>query len=271
VIVFPNCKINIGLHIVRKRTDGFHDLETCFYPVNLRDALEVISLPEAQEIKFTQSGLSVEGTGNTCIKAYELLKSDFPRLPAVHIHLHKVIPMGAGLGGGSADGAFTLRLLNEKYGLDLDEKALLGYALQLGSDAPFFIRNKPSFAGGRGEIMEDAAVDLSRYHLLLINPGIHVATPWAFSKIRPQEGRQGWQESLSGAVTEWRDRITNDFEAPVFAEWPEIGAIKKQLYDAGALYASLSGSGATVYGIFENAPQIEFPSNYFTQHLPPTS
>jgi 4-diphosphocytidyl-2-C-methyl-D-erythritol kinase len=267
VIVFPNCKINLGLHILQKRPDGFHDLETVFYPVEWRDGLEIIQQQNANlPTIFTSSGHLIEGPAenNTCLKAYYLLKKDFPNLPSVQIHLHKTIPTGAGLGGGSADGAFTLLLLNQKFNLGLTEEQLIHYALVLGSDCPFFIKNKPCYATGRGEIMEEVRVDLSGYLLAVINPGIHVNTGWAFSQLKLSGGKPSLKEIISFPVNQWKERLINDFEAPVFSQHPEIQAIKEDLYHNGAVYASMSGSGSTVYGLFEKGatPQFSYPSTY---------
>lgn len=193
MIVFPNCKINLGLSIIGKRNDGYHNVETIFYPVSVKDILEITTLTsnellardrENHHIQFSTSGLPVEGAqnDNLCIKAYHLLKTDFSELPALKMHLHKVIPMGAGLGGGSSDGAFTLRLLNEKFHLNLTTRQLIDYAIKLGSDCPFFIINKPCFATSRGEIMETITLDLSKYSFMLVNPGIHINTGWAFEQ-----------------------------------------------------------------------------------------
>jgi len=186
MVSFPNCKINLGLNIVNKRDDGYHDIETAFFPIQLKDALELV---EKEKFEFSTSGIAIEGEPekNLCIKAYDLLKKDFPQLPAVQMHLHKAIPMGAGLGGGSADGAFTLKLLNKKFELNLSEKQLINYSLQLGSDCPFFILNKPCFATGRGEILEQMEPDLSQYKFLIVHPPIHVSTAWAFSTIKPSK------------------------------------------------------------------------------------
>ena len=188
MIVFPNCKINLGLNILRKRRDGYHDLETIFYPLRLFDVLEIIDLPEeVPALSFSTSGSTIQGSNNDnlCVKAYELLKKNHPALPSAKIHLHKAIPTGAGLGGGSADAAFTLKLLNEKFGLQLTIHQLIDHALQLGSDCPFFIINKPVFAEGRGEIMEPIALDLSVYKFIIVNPGLHINTAKAFSGITP--------------------------------------------------------------------------------------
>ena len=266
MILFPNSKINLGLHILEKRADGFHDLETVFYPVPVNDGLEIVQSP-VDTNQFTISGLLIEGSieNNICLKAYDLLKKDFPQLPAVKMHLHKVIPTGAGLGGGSADGAFTLTLLNKKFGLGISEEKLIDYALFLGSDCPFFIKNKPSIGTGRGEKLETIQLDLSPYRIILVNPGIHINTGWAFSKISPSRQRTGLNQIIKKPIELWKDILTNDFESPVFNEFPEVKKVKETLYANGALYASMSGSGSTVFGIFESTatPALNFPTNYF--------
>lgn len=273
VILFPACKINLGLNIVRKRADGFHDLQTVFYPVAIHDALEVIRhTPLAAGVAFSSTGLHMAGSleDNLCVKAYRMLKEDFLNLPPVKMHLHKAIPMGAGLGGGSADGAFALKLLNAKFHLQLSDEALLSYALRLGSDCPFFIKSKPSFATGRGEVLEPVAVDLSGYTIVVVHPGIHVNTGWAFTAITPSGYNTDLKSVVALPVAEWKAALTNDFEEPVCKRHPEIGAIKSVLYGSGALYASLSGSGSAVYGIFESEapPALSFPAHYFVKSLP---
>ena len=193
MIVFPNCKINLGLNVLGKRPDGYHNIETVFYPLPFYDVLEVIqSSNNQQPVELFLSGNKIEGKteNNLCVKAYHLLKKDFPQLPPVKIYLHKVIPAGAGLGGGSADGAFTLILLNDKFHLQLSQQQLLNYALQLGSDCPFFIINKPCFAQQRGEILEPIQLNLSAYKLIIINPGIHVNTGWAFTQVEFSDNNQ---------------------------------------------------------------------------------
>jgi 4-diphosphocytidyl-2-C-methyl-D-erythritol kinase len=281
MVVFPNAKINLGLNIIQKRSDGYHDLETIFYPVMIKDALEIIQhntdcdisgiQSNELQIEFTCSGLSVEGdqNSNLCVKAYHLLKKDFPKLPAIKMHLHKHIPMGAGLGGGSADGAFTLKLLNQKFNLNLSQQQLIDYALQLGSDCPFFIINQPCFATSRGEIMEPIQLDLSAYTFIIVNPGIHVATGWAFSQITPTMPKVSIKEIIKQPIATWKDALKNDFEEAVLQAHPAIKKIKDRLYNAGAVYASMSGSGSTVYGIFEKQiqPIIDFPADYFLQIL----
>lgn len=273
MIVFPNCKLNLGLHILRKRSDGFHDLETVFYPLPLQDALEIIqSGDKATPLLFTTSGLSVEGQpeDNICFKAYHLLRDRFPQMPPVKMHLHKAIPMGAGLGGGSADGAYTLLLLNKKFNLGLSESELVTYALQLGSDAPFFILNQPCYATGRGEKMHPLQLDLSAYKFLIVNPGIHVNTGWAFRQITPAADKPSLKERVLQPVKQWKDLLVNDFEAPVSAAYPEIAAIRDALYRHGAVYAAMSGSGSTVFGLFPKDADLQdlsFPSHYFIREV----
>lgn len=271
MILFPNCKINIGLHVVAKRSDGYHNLETVFFPVLLQDALEIVQSDTHEEanVSFTTSGLTlgIKEDDNICVKAYQLLKKDFPRLPVVKIHLHKVIPPGAGLGGGSADGAFMLLGLAKKFSLALSQNQLIEYALQLGSDCPFFIINKPLFAQSRGEVLSEIELKLKGYKIIIVNPKIHIDTAWAFSQIKPQVGKVSLQEAVQKNIEDWNESIVNDFEEPVFKVYPSIGTIKKILYQSGAVYASMSGSGSTVYGIFkkDDMPVLSFPNEYFVQ------
>ncbi len=272
MVIFPNCKINLGLRILRKRTDGYHDLETVFYPLPWKDVVEVITATGSpkENVQFHASGLTVAGnqSDNLCIKAYNLLKPKFPDLPPIQLYLHKAIPMGAGLGGGSADGAFTLRLLNDKYQLGLSATELIELALQLGSDCPFFILNTPCFATGRGEIMEPVSCNLAGYKILLINPGIHINTGWAFSQLNLSTPPSvSLKEIIQQPVETWKDQLLNDFEKPVFELHPEIRAIKEKMYSNGAVYAAMSGSGSTVFGLFKEVPEIEFPSEYIIKVL----
>jgi 4-diphosphocytidyl-2-C-methyl-D-erythritol kinase len=270
MVTFPNCKINLGLHVLEKRSDGYHNLETVFYPVQLRDALELIQ-KESQSVELSMSGSPVDGQqdDNICIKAYQLLRKDFPDLLPVQIHLHKAIPMGAGLGGGSADGAFTLKLLNKKFSLGLSEKQLADYALQLGSDCPFFIINKPCYASGRGEIFETIKLDLTAFKFFIVYPAIRISTGWAFENIKPAFPRKSIKEIIQQPVESWKEKLINDFEESVFRQYPEIKMIKDELYNAGAVYASMSGSGSAMYGIFKkgNDIKLSFPSNYFIKEL----
>lgn len=272
MIVFPNCKINLGLHILNKRTDGFHDLETIFYPLPFREALEIIpGEDETGEVNFITTGLSINlaSADNICIKAYQLLKKDFQELPPVKIHLHKTIPASAGLGGGSADGAFTLLLLNKKFDLQLTDKALEEYASRLGSDCAFFIKNRSCIATGRGEVLEPVDIDLSSYKIVLVNPGIRINTAWAFKQIIPRSNRISLKKIIKESIANWKKTLVNDFEENIFKGYPEIEKIKTSLYEQGAIYASMTGSGSTVYGIFpkENCPSFHFPSHYFIKTI----
>lgn len=269
MVQFPNCKINLGLRVTKKRPDGYHNIETVFYPIQLKDALEII--PSTQQ-QFEVSGLEVTGKSedNLCLKAFQLLKKDFPQLPALKIHLHKAIPMGAGLGGGSSDGAFMLKMINEKFNLQLSEAALIDYALQLGSDCPFFIINKPCFATGRGENLEPVEVNLSVYKIVIVNPGIHVSTKEAFTKLTPEIPAKSIKEIVAQPVESWREELSNDFEKPVFDLYPAIKKIKDETYAAGAIYASMTGTGSTVFGIFTKSfePEFSFPEEYFLVVIP---
>lgn len=272
MILFPNAKINLGLHVVSKRPDGFHDLETVFYPLPLLDALEVINQPaDKGPVCFYLSGQVDAGpdSENICLKAWQLIKEEFPSIPPLAIYLHKAIPTGAGLGGGSADGAFTLSLLNQKYQLGLSEERLLALALQLGSDCPFFIRNRPCYATGRGEIMEDITLSLKGYQILLVNPGIRVSTAIAFSRLKPQTPDRDLREIVQQPVNTWKELLVNDFEKTVFSAHPSVAAIKETLYRRGAVYASMSGSGSTVYGIFNPGAQVDtdFPAGYLVKSI----
>lgn len=258
MVIFPNCKINLGLQILQKRADGFHDLETVFYPVPLTDVVEAI---RSERFQFSSTGLMVDGsiTDNICYKAWKLLETHHD-IPPVHIHLHKTIPTGAGLGGGSSDGAFTLKLLNQLFHLKLSTETLLRYALDLGSDCPFFIINTPAFATGRGENLQTIDLDISAYKIIIVNPGTHVNTGWAFKQLemRKASKNQGTiQQIILLPVSEWKEKLFNDFEDVVFKTHPGIKNIKDSLYDLGAIYASMSGSGSTVFGIFEKS---SFPS-----------
>lgn len=255
MLVFPNCKINLGLHVVSKRSDGYHDLETCFYPVAWHDALELIP---SDRLSFRSIGIDIpeDGNQNLCLRAYQLLAAAHT-LPPIEIILQKLIPIGAGLGGGSADAAFMLKALNERYQLALSDEQLEAYALQLGSDCPFFIKNKAVIAKGRGEQFEDITLDLSQYYLLLINPGIHVGTAQAYAGVKPATPAHPLREVLSLPVRSWPDHLVNDFEPSVFVQFPDIGQWKEWMYEQGASYAAMSGSGATVFGLFEQQPAID--------------
>jgi 4-diphosphocytidyl-2-C-methyl-D-erythritol kinase len=261
MIQFPNCKINLGLSILAKRPDGYHELETVFYPIAVSDALEILP---SDNLSLTQTGIAVPGdpAQNLCLKAYHLLKKDFPNLPAVKMHLQKNIPMGAGLGGGSSDGTSTLLNLNQQFSLGLNEKQLIDYASQLGSDCPFFVYKKACHATGRGEILSPIHLDLSNYQFLLVHPGKHISTAWAFQQLTPHTKSESIQSIIQKPISEWKALLINDFEAPVFKAEPTLLAIKEQLYQLGAIYASMSGSGSSLFGIFpkhhfNQAPVIE--------------
>ncbi len=252
MISFPNAKINLGLNVVEKRPDGYHNLETVFYPVDLADALEIVP---ADKTEFSTSGISIDGDpqNNLVLKAYNLLAADFDFSP-VRIHLHKVIPFGAGLGGGSSDAAFTLKMLDRIFNLELTNDVLERYAAQLGADCAFFIQNKPTFAFGIGDQFEDLDLDLSDYQIVIVKPPFSVSTPEAYRNIQPQKASLNLKELGDLSLENWKDRIFNDFENSVFPLYPEIKTIKQKLYDAGAVYASMSGSGSAVFGIFRHLP-----------------
>ncbi len=255
MIVFPHCKINLGLQIINKRPDGYHNLETIFYPVPFTDVLEFIPAPAFQ---FQSTGLPIgsDPASNLCVRAYDLLQQNFPQLPEVTMHLHKIIPMGAGLGGGSSDGSYVLKTINDYFQLGLSTEALIDLALQLGSDCPFFIHNRPVFASGRGEIMEPVDLDLSPYTLVIIHPGIHISTAEAFSGVRPRGQVTDLSTRIKEPVNEWKNWLTNDFEVTVFEKYPAIKDIKDLLYANGAVYASMTGSGSAVFGLFTHTPQL---------------
>jgi 4-diphosphocytidyl-2-C-methyl-D-erythritol kinase len=262
MICFPNAKINLGLHITAKRKDGFHDIETCMIPVPLYDALEMIP---AKKTVFEISGLQVPGNiqDNLIIKAHKLLLKDFNDLPPVHIHLHKNIPMGAGLGGGSADAAFALTLMNRMFELHLEDWFLEDYAAQLGSDCAFFIENTPKIASGRGEVLEEVDLTLSGDYLVLIKPDVHISTQEAYAGVKPKAPNHPLKQVLEDKSM-WKESLTNDFEASIFPRFPELEEIKSKLYDMGAYYAAMSGSGSTLFGLFSNKPNLEgIKNNWF--------
>lgn len=255
MVSFPPCKINLGLNVISKRSDGYHNLETCFYPIPLTDVLEVLP---ATSVSFDISGNAIPGdaSDNLCLKAYRLLQKDYGLQP-VKIFLHKVIPSGAGLGGGSSDGAHTLRLLNEVFRLGLSTERLKVYALQLGSDCPFFIEDRPMLGSGRGEELTPVSIDLSGKFIVLVKPDVHVSTAEAYGGVIPVVPHVRIKDILQKPVAEWKDVLKNDFEISVFARHPRIGAIKEEFYQHGALYASMSGSGSAVFGIFEKPVDLK--------------
>lgn len=263
MITYPNAKINLGLNIVEKRPDGYHNLETVFYPINLQDALEVNILEGEDDFLLKVSGVPIEGEpeNNLVIKAYRLLKKDYPDMPAIDIHMYKHIPTGAGLGGGSADAAFMIKLLNDKFKLNLSIEKMEEYAAVLGADCAFFIQNKPVFATGIGNFFEPIQLTLKGYYIVLVKPDIFVSTKDAFAHVTPMRPAQSLKEIIRMPVETWRATMKNDFEESVFQKYPEIAAIKDKLYDMGAIYASMSGSGSSVYGIFRE--QVKFVDEIF--------
>lgn len=258
MICFPNAKINLGLNVLGKRPDGYHNIETVFYPIPLRDALEVV---EAGAFSFSQTGLPLDAPAgdNLVVKAMRLLAATFP-LPPLEVRLHKAIPSGAGLGGGSADAAFMLKLLNDFAHLGLGADALEALAARLGADCPFFIRNTPVFAGGTGNVFEPAGLSLKGFRLCLVAPpGLAVSTAEAYAAIRPGIPPLALREIIRLPVKEWRGAMTNDFEQSIFARRPELAAIKEHLYASGALYASMSGSGSSLFGLFAGPASNDSP------------
>lgn len=259
MIVYPNCKINLGLNVVRKRTDGYHDLETVFYPVPLTDKLEAIVGNGADgTCSLSLSGNPIEGNAadNLIVKAYNLLAADH-RLPHVDFDLEKHIPSQAGLGGGSSNATYTLRLLNELCQLHLDPPTLQRYAARLGADCAFFVTAEPSFATGIGDIltqMADECTHLKGLYLLIVKPSVAISTAQAFSFVKPQPPIIRCKEVVAQPIDEWRDRLGNDFEVSIFNIHPEIRSVKQQLYTMGATYAQMSGSGSAFFGIFNEAP-----------------
>ncbi len=256
MIAFPNAKINLGLNIIEKRADGFHNLETLFYPINLCDALEIIAAPDEPTV-FNSTGIDIPGDSekNLCLKAYHLLKNDFD-LKNVKIHLHKVIPMGAGLGGGSSDAAQTLVLLNEIFNLELSQDQLINYARKLGADCAFFILNKPVFATARGDIFNEIDLKLNGYQVIIVKPENHVNTAEAYTNVNISSANNSLMSEIQKPISKWKEIIKNDFEVTIFKKYPEIKVIKNTLYQNGAVYASMSGSGSAVYGLFEKSVDL---------------
>jgi 4-diphosphocytidyl-2-C-methyl-D-erythritol kinase len=264
LISFPNAKINIGLYITGRRDDGYHNLESNFYHVKCCDALEIVP---ADSLSFSATGIPVPGdvSDNLCLKAWHLLHKDFSSIKPLSIHLHKMIPMGAGLGGGSADGAFMIKMLNTYFELGLSVNQQQNYAAQLGSDCAFFIENKPAFVSGRGEVIEPISLNLNGWFLVLVFPGIHVSTQVAFSNVKPKPAPLNLRDIQSLPLSEWKSNVHNQFEDSVFEKHQEIALIKQTLYNSGAVYASMSGSGSSVYGFFESDPNeinLDFKSEF---------
>jgi 4-diphosphocytidyl-2-C-methyl-D-erythritol kinase len=257
MLVFPNAKINLGLNIIEKRPDGFHNIESCFYPVDWADALEIT---QAGEFSFQSSGIDIPGdqTDNLCIRAYQALAADFD-IPPVKVHLLKSIPIGAGLGGGSSDAAFMIKALNQYFSLDIDLEKQLEYARRLGSDCAFFISNSPAYCFEKGDQFEPVRLDLSGKWIVLVNPGIHISTVEAYAGVKPVKSDRDLRESLQMPIDKWQTLIKNDFEATLFAKYPLLGDIKNRFYNFGAEYASMSGSGSTIFGIFDKEIDLNDP------------
>lgn len=254
MIVFPNAKINIGLNIVEKRPDGFHNIESCFYPVGWSDALEITV---AENFTFHADGITIPGnpSDNLCTKAYQLLAEDYI-LPPVNIHLLKAVPIGAGLGGGSADAAFTITALNAMFSLGISLEKQQDYARRLGSDCAFFIENKPVYCFDKGDQFEKMGLTLEGKWIVLVNPGLHISTVEAYAGIKPAKSEADLREILTQPVETWKDLVKNDFEKSLFPKFPVLGEIKETLYKHGAGYAAMSGSGSTLFGIFEEETDL---------------
>lgn len=262
MICFPNAKINLGLNVVNKRPDGYHNIETIFYPIPVKDALEIVCAPT---FSFTQTGIPIDAPveKNLVVKALNLLKTKY-EIPELEIHLLKSIPFGAGLGGGSADAACMLKLLNRFCNLSIEDTELEIFASAIGADCPFFIRNTPVFASGTGNLFEPIEVSLKGYYLVLIKPDVAVSTPEAYARVTPAVPLVSLKEIVKRPVQEWKEEMVNDFEKSVFVQYPVIGDIKTALYQAGAVYASMSGSGSSVFGLFreEICLKEQFPDCY---------
>ncbi len=302
MVLFPNCKINLGLRVKEKRTDGYHNLETIFFPLPLRDAAELVRVTSGsgasprsgpandttaddytetlteKSFELILSGAPVPGTpgDNLCTRAWKMIKDDFPDIPPLRMYLHKVIPTGGGLGGGSSDGTHTLLLLNTLLDLQLSPSRLQAYAARLGSDCPFFLLNKPCLATGRGELLEALTLDLQNHFFVVIDPQIPVSTAWAFSQITSSSPVTGptLKEIVNLPVVQWKGLLKNDFELPVFQAHPVLADLKEKLYRAGALYAALTGTGSCIYGIFEKGSGTAFlhqdfqPDSIYVLNLP---
>jgi 4-diphosphocytidyl-2-C-methyl-D-erythritol kinase len=266
MLCFPNAKINIGLNIIEKRTDGFHNIETIFYPIPLCDALEIIS---AEKTTFTISGIDIPDAieNNLVMRAYQMIKTDFD-LPELSIYLHKNIPLGAGLGGGSSDAAFMIRLLNDSFSLCLTYDQMERYASGIGSDCSFFIRNQPAFATQRGEVLQPVDLCLDTYVLVVIKPSIHISTRDAYHAITPKKVKVSVHELVKYPLETWMKTLHNDFEPVLFSKFPLLNDIKTILYQQGAVYAAMSGSGSALFGIFppDAAPAFDMDEYFVWSH-----
>ncbi|GAB3870108.1 4-(cytidine 5'-diphospho)-2-C-methyl-D-erythritol kinase [Hymenobacter segetis] len=266
MLTFPNAKLNLGLYVTQRRPDGFHTLESVFVPLPWTDALEMLPAPAGAATSLTLTGRPIPGdpATNLCLKAYELLQADFPELPPVQIYLHKIVPIGAGLGGGSADAAFALKAANDLFSLNLPIEKLERYARRLGSDCAFFIQNKPVLAVEKGDVFEEINLNLKSVSCMVVYPNLHISTAEAYARITPQPPKHPLREALAQPMSTWRDTLSNDFETALTPSHPVLAEIKQKLYDAGATYASLSGSGSAVYGLWENGEPVAmtWPTEY---------
>lgn len=275
MITFPNAKINLGLFITDKRSDGYHNIESIFYPIKISDILEAGFFDNSSPI-LQISGIQIEGNldSNLVSKSIELvsqyliengLTEKTSRLKYLRFNLHKIIPTGAGLGGGSADGTFALKMINDLLSLNLETSILEKMALKLGSDCPFFVQNSPALVKGRGEIIENTDLDLSGFQLVLVHPGIHVSTANAYSGVQPKASQMNWESIKKGNIYDWSKTLSNDFEVTVFKQFPKINELKVSLYTKGAIYAQMSGSGSAVYGIFDKKKELDFLETFSSQ------
>ena len=267
MLSFPNAKLNLGLYVTARRPDGFHTLESAMVALPWCDALEIVPALPGQSGSVALTGIPIPGDPGTnlCVRAYELLKADFPQLPAIQLHLHKVVPIGAGLGGGSADAAFALKIISQVFELNLADEALESYARRLGSDCAFFIRNQPVLAVERGDVFEPLELNLAGTACKVIYPGLHISTAEAYRRVTPRPPRHDLRQALRQPMETWRDTISNDFEEALTPHYPVLGEIRQALYAAGATYASLSGSGSAVYGLFpgqEAPPALAVQPHY---------
>ncbi len=266
MVVFPNAKINIGLNVTAKRADGFHELKTVFYPIGLSDILEVIENTEGAKDEFTSSGIDIPGNAaeNICLKALAHLRESF-KIPPLKVHLHKLIPIGAGLGGGSSDAAFFIKAVDKLFSLKLSKQEQIQFAQKSGSDCAFFIINKAVYAEGRGDELSLVNLILKGYYLVLLNPGIHISTAEAYSGVKPEQPKSSLKGNvLNIEIHGWKGEVENDFEKAIFINYPEIKQIKDELYQVGAIYAAMSGSGSSIYGIFKEQPNL---SESLKKHL----
>jgi 4-diphosphocytidyl-2-C-methyl-D-erythritol kinase len=267
MVLFPNAKVNLGLNVIARRPDGFHNIETVFLPVSLCDVLEFVESAEGQtHLTITGSNLDIPSNENLVVRAWRLMNENY-KVPPVDIHLHKLIPTGAGLGGGSSDAAFMLKGLNEFFQCGANVKELERFASVLGSDCAFFIRNTQAYAEGKGEILEPVNIELKNYKILLINPAIHISTSEAYKGVVPQIPSKSLKQMIGLEKSEWQKNITNDFETSVFLKYPDIAAIKEKLITSGAVYAAMSGSGSTVYGIFHDNMDIHSILLHYSQYF----